>query len=209
MKPGVLFAVLGLVLAPVASAQTTTTGKATAKGACSQAVTGNNNRFLIKCSGIGDEQGKKMIEILNTILANQQKLNPDLVMQKLDEILKNVNPNLPVKTYFCNGQWKTAGPSATAGFAIDMGGDVKDLQAMLDLYNTRQFALLGSKCESQIESTPEWLTPRLLCGLVYLNGGDKKKAQQMLDEYEARVGPAYQVDPCNQMEEFLRKGLSH
>jgi hypothetical protein len=52
-------------------------------------VSGSNNTFTINC-GIGKEQGKKMLAILNKILANQ--IDTDAVMAKLDEILRNVHP---------------------------------------------------------------------------------------------------------------------
>lgn len=181
-----------------------TTGSAVAKGTCNQSVSGNNNRnFVIKC-GIGEAQGKQMLDILNKILANQQKLQPDVVMQKLDAILKDINPNLPVKTYFCSGQWKTAGPSATAGFAISMGGDDVIFQAMARLNNTGQYKELLDRCSAQIALTPEWLTPRLFCGIAYTALGDKVKAREMLSEYEARVGPAYDVPACKQMSDYLQ-----
>lgn len=64
--------------------QTAATGTASTSGSCSPANTGNGNTFTIKC-GIGQEQGQKMLAILNKILANQ--LNPDTVMAKLDDIL--------------------------------------------------------------------------------------------------------------------------
>jgi hypothetical protein len=81
---------LGLILLLIALpcwGQTTTTGKAESAGACSPAVSGNNNTFTIKC-GIDKKQGQKMLDILNKILANQ--IDPDAVMRKLDEIKKDV-----------------------------------------------------------------------------------------------------------------------
>jgi hypothetical protein len=66
----------------------TTTGPADTKGPCSPAVTGSQNTFTISC-GIDKQQGRKMVNILNTILANQ--LDPQAVMSKLDEILRAVN----------------------------------------------------------------------------------------------------------------------
>jgi hypothetical protein len=61
--------------------------RAETKGACSPANTGDNNTFNISC-GIGKAQGDQMIKILNKILAHQ--LEPVAVMEKLDEILKEV-----------------------------------------------------------------------------------------------------------------------
>lgn len=67
----------------------TTTGKAETKGACSPAVAGSNNKITITCSGLGKEQGQKIVSILNRILANQ--LDTEQVMAKLDELSKTTN----------------------------------------------------------------------------------------------------------------------
>src|SRR5258708_16779170 len=129
--------ILSLLIAIPCWSETTTTGKAETIGTCSPAVTGSQNTFTINC-GIDKKQGQKMLDILNKILANQ--LDPDAVMAKLDEILKAVNPNIPAKTYFCNGRWKTSGPSATAAFSINVGGDSSAFQEMATLNNSRQYS---------------------------------------------------------------------
>ena len=64
--------------------QTTPTEKAAAAAACSNASAGDNSTFNINCNGIGVDQGKKVLEILNRILANQ---DPTAVNAKLDELL--------------------------------------------------------------------------------------------------------------------------
>jgi hypothetical protein len=197
--------VLVMLLAMPCWSQTTSTGKADTTGPCSPAVTGNNNQFSITCKGIGKEQGHQMLDILNRILANQ--LDPKAVMAKLDEILKAVNPNLPTKTYFCNGQWRSVGPSARAAQEIILGGDDVSFQNMVRLNNSAQYSELLKTCLTQIDSAPEWLTPRLFCGLAYLGTGDKVKAKEMLTRYESRTGPAYDVDPCRQMSVYLHGQL--
>jgi len=184
--------------------QTTTTGKAETTGACSPAVTGSKNTFTIKC-GVDKKQGQKMLDILNKILANQ--LDPDAVMAKLDEILNVVNPNIPRRTYFCDGKWRTSGPGAHAGFEINMGGDDSDYQEMVRLNNSGQYTNLLKVCLAQIGSTPEWLTPRLFCGLAYLGTGDRMKAKDMLREFDSKTGPAYDVGGCQQMSDHLHKVL--
>jgi hypothetical protein len=68
----------------VALSQTTPTEKAAANGTCSTANVGDNNAYNINCNGIGVDQGKKMVEILNRVLANQ---DPAAVNAKLDELL--------------------------------------------------------------------------------------------------------------------------
>jgi hypothetical protein len=139
--------------------QTTSTGRADTTGPCSPAVTGNNNQFNITCKGLSKEQGQRMLDILNKILANE--LDTQAVMAKLDEILGAVNPNQPTRTYFCNGQWKTTGPSATAAFEISMGGDDTAFRKMVSLNNIKQYPDLLKECLNQISSAPEWLTSRL------------------------------------------------
>jgi len=78
---------LVLVFAQIVFCQQANTGNASTTGTCSPSNTGNNNLFTINC-GIGQVQGKKMLDILNRILANQ--LDPDAVMTKLDEIKQEV-----------------------------------------------------------------------------------------------------------------------
>jgi len=127
IKTSGLCILLMLVALPCGS-QDAKTGAAETSGICSPAVTGNNNQFTINCQGLSQEQGAKMLRILNKVLAHQ--LDPEAVMTKLDEILKAVNPNIPVKTYFCNGMWRTAGPGKNAGFEVSMGGDDSVFQEM-------------------------------------------------------------------------------
>ena len=99
--------------------QAPSSGSATTSGTCSLANSGQIGTVKYTC-GIGARQGAEILKILNKILANQ--LDPEAVMKKLDEILHAVNPNLAAKTYFCDGHWRTAGPSATAAFDVSMGG---------------------------------------------------------------------------------------
>ena len=65
----------------IALSQTTPTEKAAACGTCSPAPVADNNAYNINCNGIGVEQGKKIVEILNRVLANQD------ANAKLDELL--------------------------------------------------------------------------------------------------------------------------
>src|ERR1039458_1707691 len=96
-----LLLLLSLGSIPVLSQTSEIPVSATLKGNCDIANIGSDNTLTIKC-GIGEEQGKKMVEILNKILANQ--IDSKAVMEKLDEILGAVNPNRGVTTYDCNGR---------------------------------------------------------------------------------------------------------
>ena len=162
----------------------------------------------IKCSSLTPTQ-KKLIEsipaLLNKIISNQ--LDPNAVMEKLDEILKAVNPNVPPRKYQCTGSWSTAGAGPGAAFEIQLGGNDSAFQEMVRLNNTRQYASLIKACLAQIDSSPEWLTPRLFCGLAYLGTGDKVKAKSMLDEFDSKTGPAYDTEPCQRIFNFLHDNL--
>lgn len=200
--------ILALFVAVPCWSQTTTTGKAATEGPCSPAVTGSNNTFTINC-GIDKKQGQKMLDILNKILANQ--LDPDAVMSKLDEILNAVNPNTPVKAYFCNGEWRSVGPGGSNGGVIGMqmllGGDDSAFEKMRGLYNSKQYADLLKECRGQISAKPGWLTPHLFCGLAYLATGDKAKAREMLAYFDSKTGPYYTAEPCKQMSDILHRAL--
>jgi hypothetical protein len=198
-----------LVAGAYGLSQTPPSVKQEAKDSVCSNIVALSGNVSINCSSLTPAQ-RKLIEnipaVLNKILANQ--LDPDVVMAKLDEILKAVNPNLPSKTYFCNGQWRTAGPSATAALEVRMGGDDLIFQEMLRLNNENRYATLLRVCSAQIELKPEWLTPRLFCGLAYLALKDKKSAKAMLAEFESKTGPAYEnADECKQMASYLRANL--
>jgi hypothetical protein len=85
--------VLSLLTVIPCKGQTPTTGVAETTGPCSPVVTGNNNQFKITCEGIGEAQGRELLKIVNRI--SKEKLDPKLVMEKLDEIQKGV---LDIKT---------------------------------------------------------------------------------------------------------------
>jgi hypothetical protein len=65
----------------VALSQTTPTEKAAASGSCSTAPVGDSSTYNINCNGVGVDQGKKIVDVLNKVLANQD------VNAKLDELL--------------------------------------------------------------------------------------------------------------------------
>jgi hypothetical protein len=197
--------VLGIAVLTIAQSFAGPKGTTQKAGDCSINSNGNNNQLTIDCRGIGKEQGQKMLAILNKILAN--RLDTDAVMAKLDEILKAVNPNIPTKSYLCDGEWRSMGPGANAALLVQLGGDDSAFQEMIRLNNSRQYGELLTKCLANIKSSPEWLTPRLLCGLAYISTGDKAKAKEMLAEFDSKTGPAYEADACHQMSDYLRKAL--
>jgi hypothetical protein len=84
MKAAIAILLTMVLQGPVALSQTTPTEKAAASGTCSTAPVGDNNIYNINCKGIGVDQGKKIVEILNSVLANQDLTT---VNAKLDELL--------------------------------------------------------------------------------------------------------------------------
>lgn len=82
----------------VALSQITPTEKAAATGTCSSAPAGDNNAYIINCNGIGADQGKKMVELLNRVLAKQDLTT---VNTKLDELM--VVASQPAQTQALQG----------------------------------------------------------------------------------------------------------
>ena len=68
----------------VALSQTTPPEKTAASGTCSTAPVGDDKTYNINCNGVGLDQGKKIVEILNRVLVNQ---DATAVNAKLDELL--------------------------------------------------------------------------------------------------------------------------
>ena len=182
---------------------------ATSSGTCSVANTGNITTLHIDC-GISKDKGQEMVEILNKILKDH--LDFAAVMAKLDEILKSVNPNRRTRVYFCTGQWQEQGPTDEPGvFALISGDDHEFIafQKMVNLNNSHKYPELLASCLAQIQSTPEWLTPRLFCALAYLASHEPDKAREMLKEFEAREGPPYNAEECVGTKKFLHSKLDN
>jgi hypothetical protein len=68
----------------IALSQIPPTEKAAVSGTCSTVAAGDNNTYNVNCNGIGADQGKKIVELLNRVLANQDLTT---VNTKLDELL--------------------------------------------------------------------------------------------------------------------------
>ena len=162
--------VLLLCLFAVPSISQTTAGASTT-GPCSPANTAPNSIFTIDC-GIGQEQGQKMLDILNKILSNQ--LDPNVVMAKLDEILKALNPYAPVITYSLNG-----GKHIRQGNDVSIEAGVEFAwyqQVLAPLYEQSKWQELLAACEKQILKAPDWPTPHMFAGIALANLGRKSEA---------------------------------
>jgi hypothetical protein len=170
------------------------------------ALTGN---VKVNCNTLTPAQLhaiEKIPSLVQQIIEN--KSDAEAIMAKLDEILEHLNPNNPSKTYSCYG-WRTD-LQPGSGAQINLGHPESEqltdrFEELMHLNNTQQYQKLLSECQAQMRTTPEWLTPRLFCGLAYVAVGDKTKAKQMLDEFDSKTGPAYSEGECKRMEEYLRQ----
>jgi dipeptidyl aminopeptidase/acylaminoacyl peptidase len=107
------------------------------------------------------------------------------------------------KTYFCDGMWQT-NTQARSVLNSKSGGNDSEFLNMIELLRNTKYSELINECEANIKSVPEWLTPRLFCGLAYAHLNDKGKALVMLKEFESRAGPSYDTPPCHDMTVILR-----
>jgi hypothetical protein len=98
MKAAIAILLTVAIQGSIVLSQTTPTGEAAATGTCSTAQVGDSNAYNINCNGIGAEQGKKIIEILNRVLANHDLKT---VNAKLDELLAVASQ--PAQTQPCVG----------------------------------------------------------------------------------------------------------
>ena len=80
MNVRLVYLALG-VLSSVMVAQTTPNGTAMAKGTCSVAHQGNGDTIIIKDCGIGEEQGRRIIEMLDKLAKSND------ISAKLDQLL--------------------------------------------------------------------------------------------------------------------------
>ena len=197
-------AVLFLLVSEVAAQNSPGITQEAKSSPCSNviALTGD---VKIDCSSLTPAQQKIIDSIpalLRNIIAHQH--DADAVIAKLDECLKAANPNVPHTVYSCKGQSRTEKVNAGGGteWGFNQNPD-PSAPEMAKLLNARQFPELLEVCISQIESKPEWLTPRLFCASAYRGLGDATKAKEMLAFYDAQKGPGYDGDPdCKQLSDL-------
>jgi hypothetical protein len=180
---------------------------------CSVLVTREKDQITVKCQGMSTEQGEKVsaaalniLPVMNKLLEN--KLDPELVTAKLDELAKTATRVPQVKTYFCDGMWRSGVPNSGSILDAKTGGNDSEFLNMIALLEKKQYPDLLSKCTANIKSTPGWLTPKLLCGLAYAHLNRKVEAQTMLTEFEEKTGPTYDVPDCHDMHDLLRRLLA-
>ena len=176
----------------------TTAGDITTLGKCSPVLIQPKGKVEISCDGAGlspaqvQRQAKEYAEILSTIRKNS--LSFDIVIAKLNELLKRTNPNGTVITYDCGGIKRTV-TMATGETLTEGDLPATNVKSMVDAVKASRPDLELNACLAQIEAKPEWLTPRLFCAGAYVDLREMAKAKQMLDYYDANVGEAYDRDP--------------
>jgi hypothetical protein len=95
MKAAIAILVTMVLQGPVALSQTVPAAKAAGSGTCSTAHAGDDNTYNISCNGVGADQGKKMVDLLNKVLVNQ---DTTAVNAKLDELLVVASQPAPAQT---------------------------------------------------------------------------------------------------------------
>ena len=163
-----------------------TTSEARSTSPCSLAMSAQNDQFTINCQGVAaKEQVDKLAAIVNKILIN--KLDPQLVMAKLDEIPKSSRQDSPAKTYFCDGMWQSAATGSDPLLDSKTGGNDSDFLNMIELLRNKRYSQLLKACAASINSVPDWLTPRLFCGLAYAHDCNSENGSAM--NYVAKAKP--------------------
>ncbi len=99
----------------------TTTGRSETTGACSPAVSGNNNQVSINCQDVSKDQAARITSILNRILAKQ--IDPDAVMIKLDELEKLIQQYIKNTTPPSGLPTVTRVPNPPMGVVVAMDGN--------------------------------------------------------------------------------------
>ena len=145
----------------------TTAGDITTLGKCSPVLIRPKGKAEIRRDGSSDclparvrSQAKEYAEILSTIRKNS--LSFDIVIVKLNELLKRTNPNGTVITYDCGGIKRTV-TMATGETLTEGDLPAPNVKSMVDAVKASRPDLELIACLAQIEAKPEWLTPRLFC----------------------------------------------
>jgi hypothetical protein len=124
---------------------------------CSFSETQTKDQISIKCQGMNPEQTERVpaafniLPVMNKLL--QDKLDPELLTTKLDELTKSAARILRVPTYFCDGMWKSGAPNAEGTLDTKTGGNDSEFLNMISLLEKKE---LLTKCTANIKSTPGW-----------------------------------------------------
>lgn len=113
----IVFALLIVAISHGSSfTQTQKTGAAKSSGACSPAVTGNNNTFTITYCGDNPDEQKKILKVLNALVNGE-----DVTNYKLDQILEILS--MPIKITTSNFMAVDAAPGGHPRAKVDFYTD--------------------------------------------------------------------------------------
>jgi len=148
------------------------TGSAKATGVCTVANTASNSNFKISC-GVGEKQGREILEILNRILASKVDLNE--INAKLDEILQQTDPNHAVKAYTPDGQVRSTRP----GY-VTMGDDPSQevFKQFVQLQKAQDWISLLALAKAQFTARPTWITPYAFAAVADAHLGNRAECNQ-------------------------------
>jgi hypothetical protein len=197
------------VLAGITTGQNPPTVTQEAKGSPCSNIVALTGDVKIDCSSLTSAQ-QKIIDSIPALLRNiiAHQLDADKVIAKLDDCLKMENPNLPKKTYSCDGSVNSFGPSTDGGGMTQFHGNADpDFHQMAELYNSENWAPLLKMCLAKIDANPAWLTPFLFCSRAYLETGDSARAKDMLRKFDDTAGPGNRSERCKAAWEDLHKAL--
>jgi hypothetical protein len=125
MRVRVVIALIVLIHGLTLNGQSTTNGKATASGECSVAHSGNNDTITIKNCGIGEEQGDRIIKMLNQLVTASD------INAKLDQLLAIVG--VPIKLFILPSGPVSVPPGTNPRTAYTFYTDGPDDRGQLEL----------------------------------------------------------------------------
>jgi hypothetical protein len=136
-----------------------------------------------------------------------------------------VNPNRRVVVYDCIGSWRSTGPGENTFMQIntclpDKCEKIQVFNDMMALNNaaakekdsdgkTDKYSELRIKCEQEIRTTPDWLTPYLFCGLADAGIGDVTALKTRMAYYDQHTGVTYDTGECKNISEYLHNALKN
>jgi len=116
----------------------------------------------------------------------------------------DVNPLAPVVIYYFNGDKKVIKEGGT-NVSLIPGDQQVSFNKMVELQSTHDWNGLKTFCESQMQMTPEWLTPILFAGVAYANLGNKQKAIELLTKVVGRAAGDTAYQDASRILEILKQ----
>jgi hypothetical protein len=181
-------------------------GQATSTyGPCSPIAPNNKGVFIINCPEITKQDARILRQILNKVVT--ERLDFEMVLQKLDEIQQGVNPNASRTTYTYEGHKRTL---TAQGAAMIVGEAQEQFQKMETLARNEEWDELKKYAESQIRERPQWLTPYIRSGEAAVHLANWRLANQRLKFAEQKIADNTEYDSARPLlSELLRLSNQH